>query len=843
MDYHAQLTDTALNELQTTRKGLSESEAAHRLEHYGPNMLRVHGTPLWRKIIEPFNSVFVWVLFLAAGISIYHEAYIDATVIMAVVLISAIIYYVQEYSTERILRSLRKHNQLRVTVIRHGKEEVIDSEKLVPGDIVKLEEGDKIPADARIVDFRSFRVDESQLTGESLPIEKSSKNVSASAKLYERTCMVYQGSFTVSGTALIAVCATGMQTEFGRLSALATTRHTQSPVQKKIDKLIEQVVIAVGIIAVIAFGIQLARGAEAGEALQYVIALAVSAVPEGLPVAISVILALGMKRMARKRALVRNMAAIESVGTITTIATDKTGTLTRNKLTVQQLWSPDGKTANVEKTLYNSTLPEHSSKVRDPLDVAFDYYHAEHPRTSSRHSKPAQVYVFETTVAMSGNLWHSGSKYELWVKGAPEKLIARSDLTDNEREQALLNVQRLSGQGYRVIALAHTRLAQPLESLEQLPARTKFEFDGLVAIADTLRPEAHAAIKAAQKAGITVRMITGDHVETAYQIGRELGLVTSHDEVLDSRELDKLSDKVLTTRLQNIRVFARVIPEQKYRILSILNKTEITAMTGDGVNDVPAITNANIGLAMGSGVQIAKDASDIVLLDDNFKSIVSAVEQGRIIYSNIKRMVVYLLSTNLGEVLVSIGALLFGMPLPMTAIQLLWINLVTDTSMVIPLGVEPGEKNNMSVPPAKPAAPLLSHFMISRTLVVAGAMTIVTLVIYSIFLSSHGLDYARTIAFNVVVVMQWVSAFGARSNYEPVWRRLMVRNNAFYIGLALSVMLQLAAIMTPLADYLHISHVDISDMAITSVIAFVAVLIAVEIHKWTGRKFFTTGAN
>ncbi len=840
MDYHAQSTETTLTELRTTPSGLTTTEVARRLDHYGPNMLRVHGTPLWRKIIEPFNSVFVWVLFVAAGISLYHNAYIDAAVIVVVILISAVIYYVQEYSTERILRSLRKHSQLKVTVIRHGKETVIDSEHLVPGDIVRLEEGDKIPADARIIDSRSFRVDESQLTGESLPIEKSPKSVKQAAKLYERTCMVYQGSFTVSGAATIVVCATGTQTEFGRLSSLATTRHTQSPVQKKIDKLIEQVVIAVGVIAIIAFGILLARGSDPGEALQYVIALAVSAVPEGLPVAISVILALGMKRMARKRALVRNMAAIESVGTVTTIATDKTGTLTRNKLTVQQLWSPTGRTASVEKTLYNSTLPEHSSKVRDPLDVAFDYYHAEHPNTASKHSKPAQAYVFETTVAMSGNLWHNGVKYELWVKGAPEKLIARSSLTENEYEQAMLNVQRLSGQGYRVIALAHTSLAKPLESLEQLPARTRFEFDGLVAIADTLRPEAHAAIKLARKAGISVRMITGDHVETAYQIGRELGLVDSHDQVLDSRELDKISDGDLTERLRDVRVFARVIPEQKYRILSILNKTEITAMTGDGVNDVPALTNANIGLAMGSGVQIAKDASDIVLLDDNFKSIVSAVEQGRIIYSNIKRMVVYLLSTNLGEVLVSIGSLMFGMPLPMTPIQLLWINLVTDTSMVIPLGVEPGERNNMSVPPAKPTAPLLNRFMVARTLIVALTMTFVTLSVYSVFLNSHGLDYARTIAFNMVVVMQWASAFGARSNYEPIWRRLLVRNHAFYIGLALSVLLQLAAIITPLADYLHISHVSINDLALTSALAFVIVLVAVELHKWVGRRFTTT---
>jgi Ca2+-transporting ATPase len=840
MDYHSLSTDATLAELRTSERGLSDIEIDERQREYGINTLAVHTEPLWKKIIEPFRSIFIIVLFFAAMISLFHHAYIDAIIILVIIAVSAIIYYVQQYSTEKILRSLQKHNKLEVTVVRSNGTVVIDSIELVPGDIILLEEGDKVPADSRLIDVRSFRVDESQLTGESLPVQKHSDPVAQASEIYERHNMVYQGSFTIGGYAKAVVVATGNTTEFGRLAALSSETDSTSPVQLKIDKLITQIIVAVVAIAMTSFVLAVYRGIELTEALRFVIALAVSAVPESLPIAISVILALGMHRMAKRKALVRSMPAIETIGVITTIATDKTGTLTKNKLTVQELWATSTN-AVLESSLVNSLLPQGSSKVGDPLDTAFTEYATKRHITHSKKTMPAKVFQFEHSVAMSGNLWHKGNHFELFIKGAPEHVIERSDLTENERESVTAKLHHLTGLGYRVIALAHTEITTELSSLEALPKRHKLTFDGFVAIADILRPEAKAAIKTAQKAGIIVRMITGDHFETAYHIGKELGLVASRDEVFDSRKLSVMSDEELANTIDTIRVFARVVPEQKHRILSVLKKRDITAMTGDGVNDVPALTNAHVGLAMGSGVQIAKDAGDIILLDDNFRSIVSAVHEGRTIYANIKRMVTYLLSTNLGEVLVSFGSLVFGMPLPLAPVQILWINLATDSCLVIPLGLEPGEKRNMNVPPHKASAPLLSKYMVSRIVITALTMAITVLVLYWTYMNTYGVDYARTVAFSVLVVMQWASALSMRSDYEPVWKRVFKLSPAFLIGLTTAIILHLAALFTPLGELLHITTISLGDLAHITGIGIVVPLIVIETHKLVGRMFFKKG--
>jgi Ca2+-transporting ATPase len=840
MDYHTLSPNATIDDLHSSEQGLSAIEVAERREQYGPNLLAVHHEPLWRKVIEPFRSVFILVLFVATLISVFHHAYVDAIIIGAIIAISATIYYVQRFSTERILRSLKKHTKLEVTVARKEGSLVIDAVELVPGDIIVLEEGNKIPADARLLHVRSFRVDESQLTGESLPIEKTTAALAGRSEIYERSNMVYQGSFAIGGYARAIVVATGNATEYGKLAALSMEPPSVSPVQKKIDKLVSQIIIGVAGIAIVTFCLALYRGIEMTEALRFVIALAVSAVPESLPIAISVVLALGMRRMAKRKALVRTMAAIETVGSITTIATDKTGTLTKNKLSVQDMWHPDHTTA-AQTAIVRSTIIGTPGSMHDPLDTAFADYAASALRRTTK-AQPAQSFQFEHTVAMSGNLWHDGDHMALYVKGAPEHIIERSSMTENERERAISELHRFTGVGYRVIALAHTELATSVASLEQLPPKTRFEFDGFVAIADILRPEAKGAIKAAKRAGIIVRMVTGDHFETAYHIGKQLGLVTSRDEVFDSRRMSVMSDKELESTIQTVRVFARVIPEQKHRILAILKKQDITAMTGDGVNDVPALTNAHVGLAMGSGVQIAKDAGDIILLDDNFRSIISAVHEGRTIYANIKRMVVYLLSTNLGEVLVSFGSLVLGMPLPLAPVQILWINLATDSCMVIPLGLEPGEKRNMNVAPQKASAPLLSKFMTSRIIIIALTMATITLGLYSSYNAQYGNDYARTVAFCALVVMQWASALCARSDYEPVWRRVFRFNPAFYIGLTIAIGMQLAAVFGPLGQLLHVTTISFGDLAHITLIAFFVPIAIIETHKWIGRTFFNKGS-
>lgn len=838
MLYYTKSAHDTLVELKSHEQGVTSTEAARRLKLHGLNTIKVSGEPLWRKIIEPFASVFVLVLVVAAIISLLHHAVIDAIIIGVIIVISAVIYYIQRFSTERILRSLRKHTAQSVEVLRDGKAESIDANQLVPGDIISLGEGEKIPADARIITSQSLRVDESQLTGESLPISKQVKPLSGKKEVYEQTNMLFQGSFVVAGTATAVITTTGNNTEFGHLAELAKNTNTLSPVQRKIDKLLSQIIGVVGAISVVAFGLSMLHGMEIGESIRFVLALAVSAVPESLPVAISVILALGMRRMAAKKALVRSMHAIETLGVITTIATDKTGTLTKNQLTVQATWQPKGATSNLAEIIAR-TVNHAARTMHDPLDTALDLFSRSKKVRPVSHP-PMLSLPFDQKSAMSGNVWHRGEEYELIVKGAPEHVLTRCDLTENEHEQATAELHKLTANGYRVIALAHTDMKRAISTFDDLTSKDRLTFDGFVAIADVLRPEAKKAIQVALKAGVTVRMITGDHFETAYHIGKQLGMVHGRDEVFDSRRMSVMSDDELEQVVEKTKVFSRVIPEHKYRILALLKKHNITAMTGDGVNDVPALANAHVGVAMGSGASIAKDAGDIILLDDNFKSIVDAMREGRTIYANIRRMLYYLLSTNAGEVLTMLGALAIGLPVPLVPVQILWVNLVTDTSMVIPLGLEPGEKATMSRRPQAANAPILSKLLISRMVLVALTMAILTITMYATYSAQYGHEYGRTIAFCALVVMQWANAFNTRSDEESIFTRLRVFSGVFYIGLALAVILQALAVFGPLGRLLHITPVAIGDLFITGLVAFIVPIVLVEIHKYISRRYFNS---
>lgn len=835
MVFYTASVETALKELATSRQGLQPTVIDELQKMHGKNVLRVKGEPLWRKLLAPFIDVFMLVLAVAAVLSLLHGDTLDAFIVIGIMAANAIIYYIQRFSTDRILRSLQKHSAQAVTVVRGGKSRKVDSTELVPGDIIVLTEGEKVPADARLIEGSDVRVDESLLTGESVPISKTTDALRGEKEVYEQKNMLFQGSFVVAGVATAVVCATGNTTQFGQLAALSTKTDTRNPVQKKIDTLIKQIISVVLAISVVAFVLAIVRGTELTEAIRFVMALAVSAVPEGLPVAISVILVLGMRRMAARKALVRNMRAIETIGAITTIATDKTGTLTKNKLTVQETWQPNTiKKSAFDQLVARSVTQTDAAASHDPLDTAMNEYVA--AEKISHRNVPLRSLAFHQAFAMSGNVWHKGGDYELVVKGAPEHVLNRSKLTKKERETAETALQNLTAQGYRVIAVAEATLSADLTSFDALPRGTKLRFAGFLAVADILRPEASKAIRAALDAGVTVRMITGDHFETAYHIGKKLGMANDRSQVFDSRLMTDMSDEELEKAVADVRVFSRVVPENKYRLLSILKKNNITAMTGDGVNDVPALSNAHIGVAMGSGSQIAKDAGDIVLLDDNFKSIIDAMREGRTIISNIRRMLYYLLATNTGEVLTMLGALIIGMPVPLAPVQILWINLVTDTSIVIPLGLEKGQKNSMKQKPARPNAPILSRFLIWRMALVALSMAITTLALYIIFSGMYGAEYGRTIAFSSLVTMQWANALNARSDYESIITRMRVWSWPLFWGLSLAIFLQGLAIFGPLQDVLRVSPVALSDLALTGSIAFIIPIVCVELHKWYGRR-------
>lgn len=837
MDYYTKSVEQSFKSVQSSPQGLSKTEIAQRQSQYGLNEIVIKGEPLWRKIIEPFASVFMLVLFVAVVMSLWHHEYVDAIIIGAIIAINAIIYYVQRISTERILRALQKRDRTLVDVIRDNSSLQVDASQLVPGDIVMLDEGEKVPADCRLISVDSLRVDESQLTGESLPIEKSMDALSGQKEVYEQTNMVYQGSFIVGGHATALVVETGNTTEFGKLASLSANARDESPVQRRIDALLSILIRVIAAVAAVAFLLSLYRGMEVSEAIRYVLALSVSAVPESLPIAITVVLVLGMRRMAAKKALVKTQSALETIGIVTAIASDKTGTLTKNMLTVQQTWHGKNDELSIIQAMANSVLKA-TSKTRDPLDTAMELC-----VVGRRFTKPHVVAIlpFDQAVAMSGNIIARPAGLQLWVKGAPEHIVEQCKLSKSEETAIYDEIKSMAGNGLRVLALGMVSLKKPIDSFEALPKRA-MTFCGLIGVADVLRREAPAAIRQAHEAGIRVYMVTGDHFETAFHIGKQLGIVASSNEVFDSRKMRELSDDELSTIVEQTRVFARVLPEDKHRLLTILKQNQVTAMTGDGVNDVPALTGAHVGVAMGSGTSIAKDAGDIILLDNNFRSIVRAIGEGRTIYANIKRMVMYLLATNAGEVMVALGALLLGVPVPLVAVQILWVNLVTDSCMVIPIGLEPGEKYTMKRAPIKPNAALFSHFMLSRIAVIALTMATLTLVAYQIFIDSHSVPYAQAIVFNMLVVMQWANAFNVRSDYEPLWRRIRRRNIPFYCGLAVAVILQVLAFSGFMHTPLHLHATpSVVDVLTTSIVAFVTPIIVSETHKWIGRHFLGKG--
>ncbi|NBU34636.1 HAD family hydrolase, partial [bacterium] len=635
MVWYKENTSQLYDILETSEKGLSKNEVSSRLEKYGQNQLAIKKDSIWKIIIEPFKSVFVAILAAAAIISLLSHEPLDAAIIGVILVVNSVIFYSQQYATSRVLRSLKKHSLQKVNVIRDGSEIVISSIYLVPGDIVVLNEGERVPADARIVHTNNLQVNESSLTGESVPVHKHASTLESTKEIYEQENMVFQGTYILSGTAKALVVETAGRTEFGKIASLASKDNTKSPVQEKIDHLLTLIVIIVGVLAAVVFVLSLVRGIATDEALRFVLALTVSAVPEGLPVALTVIIVLGMRRMAKQKALVRNFKAIEDIGLVTTIATDKTGTLTKNHLTIVESWSL-GSTSVLP--IMGRTIDVHTTQT-DPLDQAIK-------EGSKTHQKVDKIYPFDLALRMSGAYIHEDNA--VYIKGSPEHILALSNITSEQHHKAESAMHEFTSKGYRVIAFGIYSGGKNAPDNLSVVKKKDIQFIGLVAFADELRPEASKAIRAAHQAGISVRLITGDHYETAYNIGKQIGLSNHIDQVMKGTDLPK-DTATLATAIQHKTVFARILPEDKFRILQALKKTEITAMTGDGVNDVPALANAHVGIAMGSGSDIAKDAGGIVLLNDNFATIIRAIAEGRKIFDNIRRMLYYLLSTNIGQ--------------------------------------------------------------------------------------------------------------------------------------------------------------------------------------------------
>ena len=833
--YNHSVKDSVADLKSDPENGLTSKEVLRRRKKFGENLLDIKTTPLWKKLLEPFADLFMIILVAALFLSILQQSWTEVIVIALDMVLDVAVFYIQRFSTERVLNSLKEKTVQKITAVRNGEEVEIDASELVPGDVVILHEGDRIPADGRIISESGLLTNESMLTGESEAISKDAKAISGKKKVYEQRNMVFSGSFVITGASRILVTATGNNTEYGKIASLASSASISSPIQEKINKLVVRIAAVILIAAGIVLVIQLFDGIAFYDAIQFTLAMIVSAVPEDLPIVTAIILALGAVRLAKKNALIKELRAIQSIGIVSTIASDKTGTLTENRLSLRDYWNPAK-----EKTLKNNekffgsvagaAIPPESAT--DPLDLAiWEFIKAQAPYMVD--IKPLKSYAFDQSLKTSGNLFEDKTgRLRLMIKGAPETIFEKcSKMTKAERESAEAHLESFSNNGYKVIALASSKVDHEINELNKLTKSDVFKFEGLIAIADTVRPGVVDAIEQAATAGVKVKMVTGDHAQTAFAIGRELGLCSDFSEVFDCSKLGDLPDSDLEDRVRNASIFARVTPEDKFRILTMIKKSEVVAMTGDGVNDVPALTNAHVGIAMGNSPSIVQDAGDIVLLDNDFSNIVSAMKEGRVILANIRRMLIYLLSTNAGEVLATLATLLLFRSQLLLPIQILWINMVTDSLMVIPIGLEPPEKEFMSQKPEAKDAPILPRVLIVRMIIGSISMAIVGVGTYWLASKRFSHDEANTLAFTAMVVVQWSNAFCVRGTYESAFKRLRVKNNLFVLALIVAIALQILVLFGPLSVLTKTVPVDPLALTLTIAVSLLVPIVVTELHK------------
>lgn len=859
-------------------QGLDIFEVKHRQERFGFNVLtpKKGKSPLMRFLLQ-FNNPLVIILLIASVVTAVLKDVTDALVIFAVVLLNAVIGYIQESRAEHAIAALAKTMTTEAAVIRSGKVVRLSAAELVPGDIVQLQAGSRVPADLRLVTSRDLQVTEAVLTGESLPVEKdASLLIAHDAVLAERRNMAYASTLVTYGTATGVVVSTGDGSEVGRISQLISSAvDLETPLTRKIAQFSRVLLIAIMALSGLTFGIGLLRGQPVVDTLMAAIALAVGSIPEGLPAALTVTLAIGVSRMARRRAIIRNLPAVETLGSTTVICSDKTGTLTQNQMTVQEIhtlggmytvsgvgyqpvgqisgdWSSD---AAVIETLKAGLLCNDSQLVEiegqwtvqgDPTEAALLVSARKGMLSPDGAAYPSRVdsIPFDSQHQYMATLHSDGTVY---IKGAAEVLLdlcagaldPSGRVTACGTEAFRQALETMASQGLRVLAFARL----------ELPGVQKINFDditgltllGLQGMMDPPRPEAMEAIRACQQAGIAVKMITGDHALTAAAIGRQIGLCQNDcANVLTGADLSQMSDAELIEQAEKINVFARVAPEQKLRLVEALQaRGHVVAMTGDGVNDAPALKQANIGVAMGiTGTDVSKEAADMILTDDNFASIEAAVEEGRGVFDNLTKFIAWTLPTNLGEGLVLLAAIVTGATLPILPIQLLWINMVTAAVLGLSLSLEPKEPDLMRRKPRDPKAPILDQVLIWRIVLVGVIILAGAFGLFEYELSrGASLAEARTVAVNVVIFVEIFYLFNARSLTRSPFQLGLFSNPWAVGGAILMVLIQLLFTYAPFMNTLF-SSTPISLKLWLDVLAVgIGAYIIIEMEKWLRRKF------
>ena len=913
--WHAQSTDAALAALAATAQGLTQAEAEQRLATHGPNSLPTPPAPsALMRLLRQFNNLLLYVLMAAATVTAFMGHWVDTGVIAAVVVLNAVIGFVQEGKAEAALQAIRHLLSPHAVVLRDGHPTDLDAAHLVPGDVVQLASGDRLPADVRLLDAHNLRVDEAALTGESVPVDKHTQAVAADAPLGDRLGMGFAGTLVTQGQARAVVVATGAHTEMGRIGhMLSEVEEATTPLLRKMEVVGRSLTGVILVAATLLFGFGVwVRGMPAGEMFMAAVGLAVAAIPEGLPAIMTIALAIGVQRMARRHAVIRRLPAVETLGSVTVICSDKTGTLTRNEMTVQQValdglllnvegvgYAPEGRIVPVAApagagsatatdtaaatahaafkalaqaaALCNDAHLAHTQErgksdwvlAGDPTEGALltlamkaglnpDQCHQARPRLDvvpfeSDHRYMATLHpASEATTAQPGP-----AALEVFVKGAPERVLTmcHRQLAASGQEVPLdavhwnAVVQAQARQGRRVLALARRSLPAGHARLTHADVAQGLTLLGLVAIIDPPRDEAIRAVAECQQAGIRVVMITGDHGVTASAIAAQLGMGRASGPAgadaaltaITGPEIEAMSDAALQEAVRSTRVFARASPEHKIRLVRALQANgEVVAMTGDGVNDAPALKQADVGVAMGKkGTEAAKQAGAIVLADDNFASIAHAVEEGRTVYDNLKKTITFLLPINGGESLSLLLAVLLGVALPIAPAQILWVNMVSSIALALVLAFEPAEPDVMRRPPRSPTEPMLSGFVVWRVGLVSVLFLAGIFGMYS-WAMWRGMDeaQARTVAVNTLVAMEVFYLFSVRYLQSPSFTWQGVRGTPLVLAsLAVVVLAQLLFTYAPFMHALFDSRALDVGTLLAVVAVGVAVLVILELEK------------
>ncbi|HML21288.1 MAG TPA: cation-translocating P-type ATPase [Aggregatilinea sp.] len=917
--WYALPVEQALERLGTTAdSGLSDGQVAERQAEHGKNALPVgQGTSIWKLLLSQFTDVMVFVLIVAAAISFAIGDTKDSIVILAIVVLNAALGFFQEYQAEQALAALSAMQTPQVRVRRGGHVHEVSAEDLVPGDIVLLEAGDRIPADGRLIEAVNLQIEEAALTGESVASEKSVKPLHDNGTppaVADRTNMAYMGTAVTYGRGVLAVTETGLKTQLGNIAAmLQRVEEGRTPLQDRLAHMSVWLAGAALIVTVLVFVAGVLRGEDLREMFLTAIGLAVAAIPEGLPAVITIALALGARRMVKRNALIRKLPAVETLGSVSVICTDKTGTLTRNEMTVTTIalpgrdeevrvsgvgYQPVGN-FHVGEQQINAVNDEVLARILKAAALNTDAYVeqaeedapwsvvgdttegallvaaekagwdrgalekdlprvAELPFSSERK---AMTTIHQPTGRFAADLFEH-AQYVSFTKGAPDQLVrwASEEVTPNgpspltpERSEAWSKqIERMASEGLRVIGIGYRPLQAVPEELEPEKAERDLTLLGLIGILDPPRSEARRAVKVAAEAGIRTVMITGDHKLTAVAIGKQLGIMGDEGRAMTGADLDAMSDDDLKKVVNDVSVYARVSPEHKLRVVKALQSHgQIVAMTGDGVNDAPALKQANIGVAMGiTGTDVSQGASDMILTDDNFASIVAAVEEGRTIYDNIRKFIRYLLSTNAGEIIAMFAALVFGLRVPLLAIQILWINLVTDGLPAIALGFEPSEPNVMKRKPRPPRENIFAHGVGLHVIWVGIWLGAVTLLGYVWAIHHNGGDLldpsesvlavARTMAFSILALSQVFEVSAIHGGDASFFRVPLHRNKLLWAAVVLTAVLQMVAVYAPFAnDILNTVQLDATELLVAWLLAG-SIFPAVEIEKVLRRRYYST---